>query len=372
MDRTDKLMCRIDRSMKILELGPGFSPVTPKSGGWNSWSVDHADQDSLREKYRNEPSVDTTKIEPVDFIWRGGDLDGAIPKEHHNTFDACIASHVIEHLPNPLGFFRSTERLLKPTGVISLAIPDKRFCFDYFKNVSLAGEFLEADFLNRRSHSKKTAFNNVAYDITSDGRSGWGQHGVQNLAFVYSLVDARHIFEDTNESKWSTYVDHHAWYYTPSSFRLVVLELNALDLLDWNIDVEFPSEGVEFWVTLKRGKIAFASNSELQAKRLDLMTGIFGDLGVQIAFLTAGRAAAGATRQEAEAPACGLPAEQNVTAPVRFMQAIDQRQTEVFRRLGGQDVRIHKNLLVTKMVKKLFRPIRAIGRAYGAVRSRFM
>ena len=200
MDRTEKLLCRIDRSMKIVELGPSFNPITPKSGGWNSWSVDCTDQDGLREKYRNEPSVDTTRIEPVDFIWRDGDLDAAIPQEHHNTFDACIASHVIEHMPNPVGFFKSAERLLKPSGVISLAVPDKRFCFDYFSNPSLTGDFLEAHFFNRCRHSRKTAFNNLAYQITSDNRSGWGQHGVAKLAFVYPLFDAKQTFEGTRES----------------------------------------------------------------------------------------------------------------------------------------------------------------------------
>jgi SAM-dependent methyltransferase len=370
MDRIEKLLCRIDRSMKILELGPSFSPVAPKSGGWKSWSVDHADQASLREKYRNEPAVDVAKIEPVDFIWRDGELDAAIPKEHHNTFDACIASHVIEHMPNPIGFFKSAERLLKPTGVISLAIPDKRFCFDYFKNPSLTGEFLEANLLNQNRHSKKTAFNNVAYEITSDGRSGWGQHCVKNLSFVYTLFDAQRIFEDTDASESALYVDHHAWYYTPSSFRLVLLELNALDLLDWVIDGEFPSEGVEFYVTLKRGKICFASNAELQTKRLNLMTGILGDLGIQIAFLSAGQAAAGATSQGAQAPASSHLPNCRMDELVHLVRAIEMQNTEVLRCLADQDVRISKIFDVSRTVKKLLRPIRAIGRAYNNVRSR--
>ena len=168
MDRVQKLLFRIDRSMKVLEIGPSYNPVAPKSQGWISWSVDHANQEDLKEKYRSDASVDESRIEFVDFIWRSGDIDQVIPLEHHNTFNACIASHVIEHFPNPIGFFRSMSRLLNTGGVISLAIPDKRSCFDYFKPLSLTGDLLYADYQSRKRHSKCTAFNQVAYSVSSD------------------------------------------------------------------------------------------------------------------------------------------------------------------------------------------------------------
>ena len=98
MSRTDKLLCRLDRSMKILEIGPSYNPVAPKAEGWNCFSIDHDTQENLRAKYTGHP-VDIRRIEPVDFIWRDGPLDAVIPEEHMGTFDACIASHVIEHFP---------------------------------------------------------------------------------------------------------------------------------------------------------------------------------------------------------------------------------------------------------------------------------
>jgi len=30
-------------------------------------------------------------------------------------------------------FYQSLQRLVQPDGFLSLAIPDKRFCFDFFK-----------------------------------------------------------------------------------------------------------------------------------------------------------------------------------------------------------------------------------------------
>lgn len=44
--------------------------------------------------------------------------------------DFVIASHLIEHLPNPLGFIKDAYRVLRQNGVFYLVVPDKNFTFD--------------------------------------------------------------------------------------------------------------------------------------------------------------------------------------------------------------------------------------------------
>jgi SAM-dependent methyltransferase len=285
MDRVQKLLSGIDRSMKILEIGPSFNPVAPKSQGWNSWSVDHADQGELKEKYRAHASVDESQIEAVDFIWHNGDLDQAIPIEHHNTFGACIASHVIEHFTNPIGFFRSMSRLIAPQGIISLAVPDKRFCFDYFKPLSLTGDLLSADEQSRKRHTKCTAFNEVAYSVFSDNVGAWSQHPIESISFVYSIKRAKKAFDAAEEGEFAPYVDYHGWFYTPASFTLIILELNYLDVIDWTIDCHFPTVGCEFFVTLKKGKTAYASESDFDDQRLNLLKNVLDEVKTQREYL---------------------------------------------------------------------------------------
>jgi len=41
-----------------------------------------------------------------------------------------IANHFIEHCENPLLTFRNLLRVLKPGGIVFMAVPDKRFTFD--------------------------------------------------------------------------------------------------------------------------------------------------------------------------------------------------------------------------------------------------
>ncbi len=56
-------------------------------------------------------------------------IDGLKPF-HDNSQDFIIASHLVEHLPNPLAALTEFFRVLKPGGVLYLGLPDKNFTFD--------------------------------------------------------------------------------------------------------------------------------------------------------------------------------------------------------------------------------------------------
>jgi len=56
--RHEILLEPIGRKIKILEIGPSFSPVAPKSAGWDVRSIDHLPRDALIAKYRGAAGVD--------------------------------------------------------------------------------------------------------------------------------------------------------------------------------------------------------------------------------------------------------------------------------------------------------------------------
>ena len=95
----------------------------------------------LRDKYKNA-NVAIDRIEEVDYIWRGERLDELVQSRH--CYDWVIASHVIEHVPDIVSFLIGSEQVLKPGGVLSLVIPDKRLCFDHFRPLSTTGEMLDS------------------------------------------------------------------------------------------------------------------------------------------------------------------------------------------------------------------------------------
>jgi 2-polyprenyl-3-methyl-5-hydroxy-6-metoxy-1,4-benzoquinol methylase len=365
LSRAEKLLYRLDKSMKILEIGPSYNPTALKSQGWNCWTIDHDDQATLRAKYK-DAGVDVSAIEPVDFIWRDGPLDAVIPQEHMGTFDACIASHVIEHFPNPVQVLRSLQSILTKDGMLSLAVPDKRFCFDYFKPLSMTGDLLHADLLHTTRHTRRTAFNNVAYAAYAEGIATWGQHDIKKVTLVHSLAEAKTHFDELDESPSAPYVDHHAWHYTPSSFRLVVLELNVLGVLEWMEDIFFPAAGCEFFVILKRQQMRFPTDLAMEAKRLQLLEGVLHDVHEQCVYFD-GLSPIAAGRNFGDADVRTVMAVQ--------MTNIEACQEELLRRFERQGKDVGKIWEVVRAYKKLLLPFWVARRAvvtvyakWGAIR----
>ncbi len=60
-------------------------------------------------------------------------------------YDFVLASHVLEHIANPLRALQEWERLLTPEGVLLVVVPDKRKTFDH-KRPFTPFDHIEADF----------------------------------------------------------------------------------------------------------------------------------------------------------------------------------------------------------------------------------
>lgn len=286
LSREEKIRAGFTKEMKYLEIGPSFNPVVPKRHGWNVFTVDHASRDELIKKYTGHPNVDVSRIEDVDFVWTGTSLDELIPAEMHGTFNACVASHVIEHIPDFAGFFVAASKLLAPGGVVALAVPDKRYCFDYFRPHSTTGQVLAAHRQGGGRHRPEAHFDFVAYSCRNDGAIAWGQVAPGTFQLVTpSLIGAwTHFLGQPSEQ----YVDCHGWQFTPSSFELIVLELEALGLIDFQVIRSFPPDGSEFIVQLRKKDAGSGQSHEvLQEKRLELLKLIIDELGEQADYFRA-------------------------------------------------------------------------------------
>jgi SAM-dependent methyltransferase len=278
MDRLDKLLFAIDRKSRILEIGPSYNPAAPKAAGWQTYVVDHASQAELRTKYADH-NVPCDKIEPVDFIWTEGVIHDAVPTELHRRFDACIASQVIEHVPNPIAFLQSLDRLLTEEGVLSLAVPDKRYCFDFFRPLTLAPAWIEAFERGSIRHSRRNLLEYFAYQAYNGKRFVWDQYDDVDLRLPGELAWARTNADAGGASKFDPYVDCHAWCFTPSSFGLLILELNHMELIGFRVDRLFQTAGCEFIVSLRKGREK--AGTHIQSKRLDLLHAVSRELGHQ-------------------------------------------------------------------------------------------
>lgn len=233
-DRLAFLRMHIDKSTKVLEIGPAFNPIVSKTEGHRVYSVDNGDKAELRKRYDGFPDIDVSKIEDVDFVWKDADILSAIPSEHLRSFDVVLMGGVIEHIPNPIGLLQSLQRLLKPGGYISLSVPDKRFCFDFLRPLTTTASWLEAMESGAVLHSPRTLFENKTMAVARRGKLLWTAEDVhvQDATFIgRALHDAYRDFVASKSNGHAHYVDAHAWVFTPSSFTLIVNECHALGLI---------------------------------------------------------------------------------------------------------------------------------------------
>ena len=248
MSREDLIRSLFDKSARGLEIGPSYNPIAARRLGYHVDVLDHTSTEGLRSKYANEPNIDVGLIEEVDFVWTDGSLCetvGAVA-----SYDYIVASHVIEHTPDFLGFLNQCSALLKSDGRIVLAVPDKRRCFDACRPLTSLGEILQAHHEGRTRHTPATAFDHVAYMVTLDGRSGWARGADGCVAMANDLGFAKAVYERSLSDP--AYHDFHAWVFTPSSFRLIMSDLAAIGETDLR-EADFRlTDGFEFLTVLSK------------------------------------------------------------------------------------------------------------------------
>jgi hypothetical protein len=228
-----------------------------------------------------------------------------VPDHLRGSFDVLIASHVIEHTTDFVGFLESAEALLDASGTVVLAVPDTRYCFDYFRPLTTTGDILDAHAARRSRHTRRNLFNHTAYVVQNDGAIAWGQGPIERLELLHSLEEARNAFDAATDDPSSPYRDAHAWQFVPSSFALLLLETAALRETDWLVNRITPATGCEFYVWLKRGGIAAAAAlnpSELAARRLALLENVLLETGEQSRLLANSHASE--ARDEARLTPC--------------------------------------------------------------------
>lgn len=247
-DRQEKLLRWVDKNGKGLEIGPSHRPMTPKSEGYDVEIVDYADQESLREHYRPH-NVDIERIEPVDYVWKGQPLSNAVPKRE--AYDWIIASHVIEHLPDLIQFLKCCGTLLKPDGVLILAVPDCRYCFDHFRPLTGLASLIDAHYAGHTVHTAGTVAEYFMNVVSKGGKIAWNAMETGAYSFIHELGDAQRAIRTVRER--GTYLDVHAWKFVPSSFRLIMADLRALDFIPLVEDKFYEGDSHEFFCTLRRG-----------------------------------------------------------------------------------------------------------------------
>ncbi|NOS87077.1 MAG: class I SAM-dependent methyltransferase [Methylococcaceae bacterium] len=158
-------------TQKGVEIGALNNPIVKPTNGDIKF-IDYTDTDTLKLKHQAY-SDRVNKMVNVDYVWSGSGSLAEIVGDRH-CFDYFIASHVIEHVPNMLGWFRGINEVLKHGGIFNLAIPDKRYTFDVNCPLSTVGQLVEADLLLYHIPSIRQMFDHTYYAKNIIPGAIWG------------------------------------------------------------------------------------------------------------------------------------------------------------------------------------------------------
>ena len=230
-----------------LEIGPLHAPICSRPE-FNVRYIDAFSTEELKRRHAGNPDVPTAKIVDVDYVW-SGEPYGQLTSER---FDFVVSSHNIEHVPCLISFLRSVESCMKPNAELFLAIPDKRYCFDYYKSESTIDEVLEAFADQRARPTPRQVVRHTLLQTHNDSGRHWrGDHGTPDCLNGPDRgeqgLELLRAFASDN-----AYHDTHCWIFTPGSFAEIMEFLHDQKLVRLKLTSLFPTEpnSHEFYAVL--------------------------------------------------------------------------------------------------------------------------
>ncbi len=125
-----------------LEIAPYFDPFLFKKDFENLFYTDYCSNSELLEKAKKNPGfVGGGSLPEIDFVWiPGAALSDCAPDGIR--FDYAVASHVMEHVPNPIGWMNEVLATMVDGGRLALFLPHRRTNMDRDRNLTTFGELV--------------------------------------------------------------------------------------------------------------------------------------------------------------------------------------------------------------------------------------
>lgn len=260
MDRIQELRTYASKDKIGVEIGPWYYPAAPKREGYNCLVLDIFDTETLLARAKAHPLARTgiNDIEEVDLVGSSSEIDKLLEKRGlAGKVDYIISSHNFEHIPDPIRFLQACEKVLKPGGVLSMAIPDRRTCFDYFRPHTTLAAWLEAHFEARKNPTLRQIFEHQSlhslYHINGDTSLIFTlSHDPASVFPIETLQEAFDYWKSHSTVQEATYVDAHCSTFTPATFELLISDLLFLQLVHLQLISIRKTEFHEFFVHLQR------------------------------------------------------------------------------------------------------------------------
>lgn len=243
----------IKPSDRVLEFGPLNWPIVSKENP-NIFYSDIRNTDNIKKLYTSNDylkstgvSIDINTIVDIDFV-----INGNYKETFRNIekFDVIILSHVIEHMPDIIYFFKDILNILKDNGRLVIVYPDARYCFDHFR---IGTRFIDAYdiYKNKGSNLSSTVFD-FTYNVIHENNPKffWQDHNIINKLPLNEFDSSINIYKKALKGDFPD--DVHFWPFSDYQFIKFLYDMDRADLLALEIKEFYATQDntQEFMVVL--------------------------------------------------------------------------------------------------------------------------
>jgi hypothetical protein len=232
---------------RIVEVGALDDPTFPPAE-YNVRFIDYATKEQLLEKHKENPRYTSERLVDVHYPVSSPDYAAQIDER----FDLAIANHVIEHIPDTVRWINSLGDILNDRGYVFLAVPDRRYTFDFLRPETTIADVLRAYHGEAKKSDMIQIFEHMYHWRPIKAADAWS--GRIPELIKQPRQNIREALETAKRQSRTSYVSVHCHVYTYQSFLTLFSELRELDMLPFDIvgnrDVQQGDQ--EFHVLLRK------------------------------------------------------------------------------------------------------------------------
>jgi predicted SAM-dependent methyltransferase/predicted nucleic acid-binding Zn-ribbon protein len=256
---------------RILEIGPLNRPLVLKERYPYAVYCDIRDTQQIKDLYSGNDYMKTTGVQvDLDTIV---DIDIVLKESYAKTFkgqkkfDFIVASHVLEHVEDLIFVLQDVFTVLADGGKFIIYYPDKRYCFDHFREEASFRDAYDV-FLNKRSALARMVLD---FFNSAIGESRpyifWT---VERIPELLPLNDTQRAFELYQDSLSGEFMDDvHYWPFSDAGFIKFLYDAVRANLITYSCKEFYPTQEntQEFLVILQNSGTQWNRNQELENLR---------------------------------------------------------------------------------------------------------
>jgi SAM-dependent methyltransferase len=143
--------------------------------------VDHLTREELRKVYSELADLDLVEVDVVGTAENLSAFDDA-------SLDFVIANHLLEHLEYPVRALREFIRVLRPGGLIFMALPDKRVTFDRKRQLTTTEHLVQEERMQSAEQTRWDHFMDWAIGVDGSAPGPEAEGRAQHLLDIHYSI----------------------------------------------------------------------------------------------------------------------------------------------------------------------------------------